>query len=443
MTDRELLALIRALSRIGGPLANAVSPALGQGIGGLGSLVGLAGSIQGGNIPGAIGSAAGVGSQIANLAGMPGVSNALGSVAGPLALGTSLANGNWGGAVGALPSTISAGASLGGQLGLLSPQLVNSLTPMMGALAFPAALLTVALTAEQSGGQDIFDSLFGGAKSQAQKQIEEHKNYVERFPGLVADRARGASLLDTLGTLPTDQVGDALSMATKGIRATDLSPAYSHLAQPHYSARSELGAKIPGIDMSWWEKIAPELEGKNWASFVGLLDKATNQGLDVNAIAGDRNRQVAQGQGHVFAGPDGVNVDADPRGLNSQSAYDLSNAIAGIGQQLGINWGARGNEQAGENQGYTLFDDQLAAYGFEPGKQGAAALKYLTKLDPNVTQHANWQQYKDALGVTDDMLNGIPDYQVNVRHRLPTIFEMPGVGPGGEGDAGSGAPAGY
>ena len=431
MNDRELLALLRALSRIGGPLANALGPQFGQGMGAVGGGLGLAGGIASGNPMQAVGGAAQLGGNIASLAGMPGLSQALGSVGGPLGLISALMNGNPGGAISALPATAAAASNAGAAAGLVSPALAGSVGTIAAGLA-PAALMLMPAFVD-TGGADMFDSLFGGVKSQAQKQVEEYTDYAQRFPGLVVDRARGAGLMDTLKDLPPDQLENALSLATKGVRATDLSPAYSHLTQPAHEGKSTFAANIPGMDLSGWEAIAPELEGKNWASFVSLLDKATNAGMDVNQIAGDRNRQMWTGNASTFVTPDGMVTDQDPNGKYSQSAFDLSNAIAGVGQQLGINWGARGDERNGQNQGYTVYDDQLGTYGFEPGKQGAALLKYLTKIDPGVTQHANWQKYRDALGVTDDMLQAIPDYTIALRDRPmnpleATAFQAPDGG---------------
>lgn len=438
MNNQEVMALLKALSRIGGPLASALNiPELGQATGGAGGALNLAGGVMSGNPIQAISGAAGLGSNAAKLAGFSDVGGMLGNIAGPLAFGAGLASGNPGAAIGALPSTISAGANLGSSLGLIAPQLANSIAGSMSALALPAMFIAMSATAEQNGGQDLFDSLFGGAKSQAQKQMEEYKDYAARFPGLVEDRARGASLLDSLATMAPEQLGDALATATKGIRATDLAPARDHLAQPAHRGKSNLAADIPGIDMSGWDAVAPELEGKNWASFLGLLDRATNAGLDVNSIAGDRERQMSPGRGHVFQDASGNNVEFDPGIKYNQSSYDISNALAGIGGQLGINWGARGDERAGENQGYTLYDDQLAGYGFTPGNQSAAALKYLSKLDPNVMSNPNWQVYKDKLGVTDEQLNAIPDYQIETRNKLqtPAMFATPSVSDGGGGPA--------
>jgi hypothetical protein len=361
----------------------------------------------------------------ANLAGFSNVGGALGGLGALAGVGSALAGGNPASAVGALPSLLStAGSMLGATSPAITAMATGAAAPALGTTlgalgaGLGPAMLMMMPAYTDLGGADFFDLLFGGAKSQAQKQHEEHAGYRQAFPGLVQRRQQGAGLFDDLDTFDTpESIEDALRTAHSGVTATDLSPAYSHLKQAPYDAKSPMAANIPGMDMAWWEEMAPGLEGENWASYIGLGDKATNAGLDLDAIIGDRDRQTAMGQGHVFAGPGGVNVDADPNGMYSGSAYDLSNAIAGIGGQLGIDWGSRGDERAGENQGYTLQDDQLGEYGFTEGQQGPAILNYLRNLDAGVLEDEDFDRYATALGTTRDAVMAMPTFTPTPRNR--------------------------
>lgn len=339
MGPQEIVSLLQTLTKAGIPLSQAGQIQI-PGLGPLSSLLGVANSALSGNIPGAVGQAAGFGSQLAALTDMPGTSRVLGAAGGPISLATGLATGNPGqAALGATRTASSlSGAAGGPTLGTLAGGLGADILPVVGALL---------QSATQSGVQH------------KARQAEESRKASREFPGLVKDRVEGASLLDILGKdLSPDQVVAALQEATQGVRATNLAPDSALLSRGQ--------GPVDGQSLGPWAEAAPDLEGKNWAAYLGLLDKS-------GASSGDNQRPVA---------------------------YDISNAIAGIGQYLGIDWGSRGND--GRNQGYEISEEELNPYGFRPGNYLGATLNYLKTIDPKVVESPNWA----SLGVSPEVLNG-------------------------------------
>lgn len=341
MGPQEIVSLLQTLTKLGIP-ASQIGQIQIPGLGPLSSLLGLANSAMSGNISGAVGSAAGLGSQLAALTDMPGTSRALGAAGGPISLATGLATGNpTQAALGATRTASSLSGALGGPtLGSVAGGLGADVLPIIGSLL-------------QSATQ--------GAAQHKARQADESRKAAQEFPGLVKDRVQGASLLDILGKdLSPDQVVAALQQATQGVRATNLAPSSALISQGQGS--------VKGQNLDGWSQAAPGLEGKNWAAYLGFLDKA-------GAASGDNQKPVS---------------------------YDISNAIAGIGQYLGIDWASMGND--GRNQGYEISEEELNPYGFRPGNYLGAALNYLKTIDPKVVDSPNWA----SLGVPLEALGDQP-----------------------------------
>ncbi len=222
------------------------------------------------------------GSAGAGLAGFDDISQLLGGAGGPLSLITNLLAGNWGGAALGIPSAISGASALGsagaGLIGETAPAWLGAAGGLAGAIAPYALALLPAFY--DTHGDDFFDSLFGGEKSQAQKQHEEFQSYADAFPDLAKRRVAGASLFDTLGQdRSPEDIQNALATATSGLRANTEPAAWNLSHSPHASHDKP-------IDMSQWFAVSPELGARNGAAFANLMDKAQNAGLDIGNIAG-------------------------------------------------------------------------------------------------------------------------------------------------------------
>lgn len=417
-TALRSLAPVGSLARAAGGLTS--NPDLGAAGAGISGLIGLTRGVAGGNPGQAVGGAANLGSSLASLGGYPGVSSALGAVGGPLTLGTGLASGDpLSSTLGGLQTASLASGYLGGptlsslaSAGLGAAGIDTAALAAMGGLsglasAFALPAFMVSLGMIDSKGADLFDSLFGNWKSQAQRQTEEYKGYADEFPGLVQRKRAGAGLFDTLDEQPDLEA--ALRTAASGARANTEPAAWNLSHQPS-------ATNIKPMDLSGWEAAMPELGGRAWGSTLGLMDRAQAAGLDAGGMTGTWNLDPVMRDGRPTEGANTTGEDYRTRLGHSgteyvllpdntwgwggpsdrpqtQEAQDLGNAVAGIGQHLGIDWKAK--DPTGN---YENFDpEQLAGYGFKPGAYGPAALNYLRSFDPSVTSNPEWERYVAAL----------------------------------------------
>jgi hypothetical protein len=262
------------------------------------------------------------------------------------------------------------------------------------------------------------------------KRIAEYKDYAGDFPGLAQRRLAGANLFDTLGQdrAPEDLLS-AFQTAASGMHANTEPAAWNLSHRPRTT-------EIKPLDLSAWQQASPTLGAENAAAFLNLFDKSEQGGLDPGGKTGDWNLNPAgyAASGESGHGPDDANRSGDDYrtkiGYNNQAqidpvtgqwiggargqtqeAQDLGNAVAGLGQSLGIDWTKRGPGD------YQNFDpEQLAGYGFTPGNYGPAALNYLRSFDPTVTQNPNWGPLVQSLG--DPSSLGV----LNLTPRAPVTY---------------------
>jgi hypothetical protein len=451
------LAPVGSLAKLAGGLTS--NPDLGAVGGGLSGLASLTRGIAGGDPGQAIGGAANLGGSLASVAGYPGIASGLGAVGGPLTLATGLASGDplsstlGGLQTGSLVSGALGGPTISSGLSALYP-LLQSIGPAaaegigaagagagagvgagimggglgasmagMAALAPIALFLMGGLHSAFGGGGDMFDAMFGNVKTPAQKQYEEFKKASDEFPGLAQRRVAGADLFSHLGDYDTpDEVTSGLQIASSGRSAEPESAAFN-LQHPG----SAIFPKVQPVNLDAWNAAAPGLAGKNWGSFLGLMDRGEGMGLDPGGMTGDWKTDVVNDAG-VFK--PGVNLTGEdyrtrpsmtydqtmalasgdesqraPHGP-TQELQDLGNAVSGMAQHLGLDlhktqpgWDANGLAIVDD---YSNFDaDQLKDYGFSPGSYGPASLNYLRSYDPSVTQRPEWASYVSALDPTN------------------------------------------
>jgi hypothetical protein len=436
------LGLVQTLLKLGIPLSSLANiPGLGDALGGLGGLLGLGSNIDKGNIPGAIGGAAKLGSQAADLLDMPGVSEGLGMVGSPLSFATGLATGNPMQAItGGLQTANMASGALGG------PTLA-SLTGVSGlGSALAAPLFAISLGMIDNKGADLFDSLFGNQKSHEQRQGEEYQKYADELPGLIERRVKGASLFDTLGDVQTPEgILDALKTAASG-RSANVDPAAWNVGHTPGSLK---GSNFQAPDLSKWFEASPGLAGKNWGSFLNLMDKGEKAGLDPGSKTGGWDQDVVN-QGGYFVPGENVSgedyrtrksmpleqVQAISRGDDShrdaagptREAQDMGNAVSGIGRALGIDFDTL---EQGNDRDYDNFDsEQLGGYGMTPGNYGPSVLNYLRSLAPEIVNHPEYLKYASTLGDPSmlDLLNITPRKkpQTGGEFAAPQFNDSPG-----------------
>ena len=205
-----------------------------------------------------------------------------------------------------------AGAGAGVGAGIMGGGLGASMAGM-AALAPIALFLMGELHSAFGGGGDMFDAMFGNVKTPAQKQYEEFKKASDEFPGLAQRRVAGADLFSHLGDYDTpDEVTSGLQIASSGRSAEPESAAFN-LQHPG----SAIFPKVQPVNLDAWNAAAPGLAGKNWGSFLNLMDR----GRGWDSIRGhDRRLEDRRGErrGHLQA-----RLESDGRGLPHAPRDDL------------------------------------------------------------------------------------------------------------------------
>ena len=304
---------------------------------------------------------------------------------------------------------------------------------MAAAAALPFALLIMGgLHSAFGGGGDMFDAMFGNYNP-AQEQYDTYKKAVDEFPGLANRRIAGAGLFDKLGDYDTpDEVTSGLHIASSG-RSADPDTAAFNISHPG----KLLNIKDP-TNTDAWTAASPGLAGKNWGSFLNLMDRGEGMGLDPGGMTGDwatdvvneggyfkpgenltgedyRNRRVLtdEQKRRVYGGPEYEIWGPDESQLltphgPTQEEEDLGNAVSGIARNLGID--LHRQQPGWDANGLAIIDDyanldpeQLKDYGFTPGKYGVTSLNYLRSFDPSVTERPEWASYASALDPTNTL----------------------------------------
>lgn len=301
------------------------------------------------------------------------LSDALGAAAGPLGIGTALAAGKPEQAIPAIAPTIASGANLAGSAGLIGSEAAAGISSMAGAFA-PYIAMTLLPALYDTKGDDFFDVLFGNARD----RLKETKTAPDDFTQSLQKMAAGAG---TLGQ-PSDNPNDLLGLLQTAQEGIDQRKDFGH----NFDVLSKGTAYSKGQDMSQVAKVTPQLSGDNWKSWVELMDKAANTGVNTDDITGHSDRWVDNGfgphKGEMFTDPTtGTNTYDGPagtEGFTTKEASDLSQAIYGMAMSQGKGFdgplpGATGN-------GGYLAPDQLAGFGLTPGHYEQGILDYLQNM---------------------------------------------------------------